>query len=509
MEKRESWASRSTFILAAIGSAVGLGNAWRFPGLVAKHGGGAFLFVYLVVMLVLGLPLLMMEIAIGRKTRQGAPGAFRVLNKKSEWVGWAATSNAFVIATYYAIVFVWVLLMLGISYKFASMTGDSAAASTLFQDTIQTTWDVTGYSIPLVMIIPFLIAWGLIYYCIRNGASSVGKVVKYTVFIPVICLLIIAVKGLTMDGAMEGMKTLFIPEWSALGNIDLWIDGISQVFYSLSIMMAIMVAYGSFLDRTSNIAADSLIITLSAIAVSVLSGIVMFTTMYGCGMTTESMSDSGIATAFIIYPMAIVNMTGSGTFNAVFGAIFYLCLVTLAIDSAFSIIEGVSTAVADKFKKKRNKCTIVICILAATISLIFITRAGLAWLDIVDHWANAFTLIIVGIFECIIVGWLFDTKKLLEEVNKNTNKFKMPLWWFVSIIKFIAPILLVIFFGLNLYDLFINNNGTYSYAYWAEIVGGWVPMILCLLSGVIVKIIVSRKKKQGFEEDNREWDDFE
>ena len=94
-------------------------------------------------------------------------------------------------------------------------------------------------------------------------------------------------------------------------------------------------------------------------------------------------------------------------------------------------------------------------------------------------------------------------------ILKNTNKFKMPLWWFVSIIKFIAPILLIIFFGLNLYDLFINNNGTYSYAYWAEIVGGWVPMILCLLSGIVVKMIVSRKKKQGFEEDNREWDDFE
>ncbi|MBP3702474.1 MAG: sodium-dependent transporter, partial [Lachnospiraceae bacterium] len=117
MDKRGSWASRSTFILAAIGSAVGLGNAWRFPGLAAKYGGGAFLFVYVIALLILGIPLLMMEISIGRHVKKGAPGAFRAMNKKTEWVGWAAVANAFIISTYYAVVFAWVLLMFGISYK--------------------------------------------------------------------------------------------------------------------------------------------------------------------------------------------------------------------------------------------------------------------------------------------------------------------------------------------------------------------------------------------------------
>ena len=146
MEKRGSWASRSTFILAAVGSAVGLGNAWRFPGLAAKHGGGAFLFVYLIALFVLGIPLLMMEISLGRRVRKGAPGAFRAMNKKTEWVGWAAVTNAFVISTYYAVVFAWVLLMFGISYKFAGMTGDADAASGLFLKTIETTGTTVSYT---------------------------------------------------------------------------------------------------------------------------------------------------------------------------------------------------------------------------------------------------------------------------------------------------------------------------------------------------------------------------
>lgn len=509
MEKRDNWSSRAVFILAAIGSSVGLGNAWRFPGLAAKYGGGAFLFVYFIAMLVMGIPLLMMEISIGRKTRQGAPGAMRMLNKKAEWVGWAATSNAFVIAVYYSIVFAWVLMMFGLSYKFAGMTGDSQAASTLFENTIETTWDVKGYSIPPVLIIPFIISWGLIYYCIRNGAQSVGKVVKFTVFAPIVCLVVMAVKGFTMDGAMIGMAKLFVPEWSALSNPSLWIDAISQVFYSMSIMMAIMFAYGSFLDRKSNIAVDAAIIAFSDLAVSVLSGIVMFTTMYGCGNTVENMSSSGIATAFVIYPQAIVNISDNGIFNAIFGAVFYLCLITLAIDSAFSIIEGVSTAVSDKFKLKRKKTTVWVCIIAAALSVLFITRAGLAWLDIVDHWANAFTLVLVGICECVVIGWCFDIKKLTKEINSNTKKFKMPAFWFETSVKIISPIALIAFFIWNVYDLFVKNGGTYAYASWAEIAGGWVPMALCFISIVFVKIAVAVKKKKGYVEDQRTWDDLD
>ena len=506
--KRDSWSSRGAFILASIGSAVGLGNAWRFPGLAKVHGGGAFLIVYLVALFVIGIPLLMMELSIARKFHKGAIDSMRGTNKKSEFIGWSATANAFVIVTYYAVVFAWVLLMTVCAVKFAGMTGDGEAAGNLFFDVTKTTGIIEGWTIPIPVLIALIVAWMLIYYCIRNGAKSVGKVVKYTVFIPLILLGIMAVKGCTMPGAMAGLKKFFIPDVNAFADPSLWIDAIGQVFYSLSIMMAIMFAYGSYLDESSNLAEDCFIIAFSDAAISVLSGIVMFSTMGGVGML-DSMSSSGIATAFIIYPQAIVNLTSIGWVNALFGVIFYMMLVTLAIDSAFSIVEGVSASVADKFKVSPKKVTVVICGIAAVISLVYATRAGLAWLDIVDNWTNQFNLIVIGIMECIAIGWCFNLDKVLAQINLNSKKFRMPRIWFRVSIKIISPFCLFILLVWNVYSLFIKNGGHYNadYPIWAEIVAGWVVTGFVFLSGLIAKVVINHMKKKGFEEEEIIWKD--
>ena len=505
MEKRSQWSSRFTFILAAIGSAVGLGNAWRFPGLAAKHGGGTFLAVYLLAMLVMGIPLLMMEISIARKFRKGAIESMRGIGKKWEPVGWAATSNAFVIVCYYSVVFAWVILMFVNSWQFAGMTGDSEKASSLFFNLTETTGAIEGFGIPWQVGLCLLAAWGLIFFCIRNGASSVGKVVKFTVFAPVVLLLIMAIKGCTMPGAIDGIKLLFVPDVSAFSDPSLWVDAIGQVFYSLSIMMAIMFAYGSYVGNDADIAADAMIIAFSDMAISVLSGIVLFSTMGGTGML-DQVTDSGIATAFIVYPQAIVNLTDIGWFNAVFGAIFYLMLITLAIDSAFSIVEGVSAAIADKFHIKPKKVTLAICIIAGVISITFITQAGLAWLDIVDNWANNVNLILVGVLECVAIGWTFSLRKVLTEVNKNAKRFKMPYWWFNASIKFVAPVLLLGLFVWNMIVLFGEKGGSYGdYPIWAQIAAGWAVSILVFASGFIAKIFVNQRKKKGYTEDEVIW----
>lgn len=506
--KRGSWASRGTFILAAVGSAVGLGNAWRFPGLAAKHGGGTFLMVYLVALFAMGIPLLMMELAIARKFHRGAGDCMRGINRKTEFIGWAATANAFVIVTYYAAVFGWVLLMTVYAVKFAGMTGNSEAASKLFFEVTETTRVIEGFGIPLPVLLALIVGWILIYWCIRNGAKSVGKVVKYTVFIPVLLLIVMAVKGCTMPGAGDGLIKLFVPDSNALRDPGLWIDAIGQVFYSLSIMMAIMFAYGSYLDEKANIAADAVIIAISDAAISVLSGIVMFSTMGGVGML-DNMTDSGIETAFIIYPQTIVNLTDSGVINAVFGVIFYLMLVTLAIDSAFSIVEGISASVSDKFKLDPKNTTRGICIIASVISLLYATRAGLAWLDIVDNWTNQINLILIGVLECIAVGWCFSTEKVVKQINRNTTNFSIPLWWFNMSVRYFSPIALSVLFVWNMYDLFVNKNGHYNadYKFWAEITAGWVVSALVFVSGLFIRIIVNHKKKNGFVEDEIIWEE--
>ncbi len=508
---REKWSSRSAFILASIGSAVGLGNAWRFPGLAAKYGGGAFLFVYLIAMLIIGIPLLMMEISVARYTRQGAPGSMRALNKKAESIGWIAVSNGIGISIYYAAVFAWVILMFVMSYKFMNMTGDTEAASNLWAETIKTTGTTSGFTTISWPVLGCLIAaWVLCYICIRNGTTTVGKVVKFTVSLPVICLIIMAVRGIMMPGAMAGMAKLFIPDWNALSDSNLWVDAVGQVFYSLSTSMAIMFAYGSFLDKKSNIVVDTVIIAFSDMFISVLAGIVMFTTMAGVGML-DNMSASGIATAFIIYPQAIVKISNNGVFNMIFAFIFYFCLITLAIDSLFSIIEGISTAVSDKFKLNKKKTTLTICIIEGIISLIYVTGAGLAVLDIVDYFINSYTLIITGVLEMIAAGWLFKTTKILDELNRNTNKFKMPGWLFLPSIKFISPIVLLGLFGWNLYNL-ISGGGVYGaadgYSVAANIIFGWTVSALIILSGVIIRIIVKVKSGKGYKEDDRTWEDF-
>ena len=503
---REKWSSRSAFILAAIGSAVGLGNAWRFPGLAAKYGGGAFLFIYLLAMLVIGIPLLMMEISVSRYTRQGAPGSMRAINKKTEGIGWLAVSNGIGISIYYAAVFAWVILMFFMSFKFAKMTGDTDAASSLWANTIKTTGTTSGFkTISWPVLGCLLLAWAFAYFCIRNGTTTVGKVVKFTVSLPVICLLIMAVRGMMMPGAMSGIAKLFIPKWSALGDSNLWVDAVGQVFYSLSTSMAIMFAYGSFLDEKSNIAVDTLIIAFSDMLISVLAGIVMFTTMAGVGML-DNMSASGIATAFIIYPQAIVKISDSGIFNMIFAFIFYFCLITLAIDSLFSIIEGVSTAISDKFNLNKKKTTLTICIVEGLISIIYVTGAGLAVLDIVDYFINSYTLILTGVLEMIAAGWFFKTTKILDELNRNTKTFRMPKWWFLPSIKFISPVVLLGLFIWNLFNL-IKAGGIYgaadNYSLKANIIFGWVLVALILCSGLIVKLIV---KIKGYKEDNRTWD---
>lgn len=507
METRQSWSSRLTFILAAIGSAVGLGCAWRFPGLAAKHGGGSFLLVFILTTFIFGIPLLMMEIAIGRKLKKGATSSLRGVNKKFEFVGWAATANSFVIGCYYAIVYAWVILMVLVSYKFVGMTGNTEAVKDMFFNTIETTGKVENYGIPLSMILPFILAWVSIFYCLRNGTESVGKIVKYTVFLPVIFLGVIAIKGLTMPGSMDGMRALFVPEFSALKDPQIWVDAIGQVFYSLSVMMAIMFAYGSYLQDESNIAVDGLIIGISNILISVLAGVAMFSTMGGVGML-DRMTTSGISTAFIVYPQAIVSLTSSGVVNAIFGALFYLCLVALAVDSAFSIIEGVSAAIADSFQVDYKKTTKVVILITMVFSLIFATRAGLAWLDIVDNWANSFNLIVIGILECIALGWFFKPEKILHEVNRNTNKFIMPKWWFLISLKYVSPMILGGLLVWNIYDLFVMKGGSYEgYPQWALFVGGWLITILVMVSGVVARRVMNAKKKKGFIEEEVVWED--
>ena len=527
---RDNWASRMTFIFASIGSAVGLGNAWRFPGLAATYGGGAFLLVYLIAMVIMGWPLLCMEISIGRKTQKGAPGALYSINKKFEFVGWASVLNAFVIVCYYTVVLAWVIVMLFKSFKMGGLTAPEAG--NLFITEVLTFKDIGApgsMDVNAGMLWALLAAWVLMYLCIRKGAHSVGKVVKYTVIIPVVLLVILAINGMVKDiqvSSGAGLLTLLKPDFGKIvseGKLaNLFIDAFGQVFYSLSIMMAIMVAYGSFVDKKSDIVKDTMIVAFSDFLISFLAGIVLFTTLSGTGMLEKYLESpsGGVGTAFIVYPQAIVSLTNNSAVNGIFAFIFYMTLFTLAIDSAFSIVEGVSTAIADKLHLNKRKTVIAVCMLAGVISLVFASNSGLNWLDITDNMANTFNLILVGILECLTVGWFFDTKKIRYEMNRTITPIKIGKkevqWkigaWYDWIIKILAPGILTVLIVWNFVTIFISyakgEGGYGGYPIWAQVVAGWLVMAAVFIGAIVIQIVSRKNEKiRALDSTIKTWDE--
>ncbi|MEG1535480.1 MAG: sodium-dependent transporter [Clostridia bacterium] len=511
-KKRESWANRTTFIFAAIGSAVGLGNAWRFPGLAAKHGGGAFLLVYFIAMFIIGWPLLMMEISMGRKMQQGAPGTLKGINKKAEFVGWAAVGNAFLIAAYYAVILAWIFVMIVKSFSIGGMS-PTDAGNVFLDDVIQNMPIGGGHAldIPWAVLLALGAAWVVIYLCIRKGAHSAGKVVPYTVIIPIVLLVVLGANGIVKDatvGGGLGLKTFFLPLCKGLSDPTFWIDAYGHVFYCLWLLMAIMIAYGSFVNKKSDIIKDSLIISVADLLISILAGVVLFTTLSGTGKLEEYLANpaGSIGTAFIVYPQAMVMLSNIPWLNSMFSVLFFVTLFTLAIDSAFSIIEGISTAVSDKFHLTKRKTTLAVCVLCGVTSLLFATRSGMNWLDIVDNWANTVNLLLVGVIECMVVGWGFKTSKLRHELNRTATNIKLTRaydW----IIKVVDPLILAVLFLWNLVLLF-SAGGYGKYPVWSQILGGWLPSALVFGGSVAIQIASQKSKKlQKYDASSLTWDE--
>ena len=484
---RDRWSSRSIFVLAAIGSAVGLGNAWRFPGICYSNGGGAFLIPYFVAMLTAGIPLLILELSIGKKFQGGSPTAFASLNKRFEVLGWWALATSFIIICYYAVVMSWVLdyIIYSVTLPWKGIEGGAAAFFTgkSILGISDSPGILGGFSIPALL--GLIVAWIAIWWCIRNGVKSVGKVVKYTVSLPIILLIILAVRGITLPGGIDGIAYYLTPNWAALGDIKVWAAAYGQVFFSLSILFGIMVAYASYLPKNTDIPSNAMVIAFSDAAISFVAGFAVFGTLgymqMVSGTPIADMRHTGVMLAFATYPEAIVNLPGPGIIHILFALIFFLMLFTLGIDSAFSIVEGIVTGLVDKFKWNKRKTTAWFCVIGFAGGLIFVTKAGLYWLDIMDHWVNDFNLIAIGVFECIMVGWIFGAKKLRDYFNKGTATI-IGKWWDIMI-RYITPLVLLFTSVRYLIENIANPYGGYDQKY--LLIGGCGIVLLTLILGIV------------------------
>jgi NSS family neurotransmitter:Na+ symporter len=495
-EGRERWTSRSSFIIASIGAAIGLGNVWRFPYICYENGGGAFLIPYFIALLTAGIPLMILEYGLGRKMQAGAPNAFAMVRKGAEWVGWLSLMVVMLIFLFYPVIMAWCVDY--ITYAFN--LGWGADAKTFFErDFLQLSGGpgaLAGIRWPIV--IGLAVVWLAIYLCLFKGLKALSKIVFYTVIIPWVILVIMVIRGLTLPGAIEGLKFYLTPNFSVLLNPRVWLAAYGQIFFTLSLAMGTMIVYSSYLPRKSDIANNSFIVSLANCGTSFFAGFAVFSILgylaQAMGVGVPEVTKSGFGLAFITYPTAIRLLPFIPAF---FGILFFLLLLTLGIDSAFSQIEPFVAGFTDKWKFSKKRVLPLVCILGFLVGIVFTTRGGYYWLDIVDYFANTFGLTMVGLLECIVIGYIYKASKMREYVNE-VSEFSIGKWWDICI-KIITPVILGISFILSIVTLIRKGYG--GYPAWATIIGVVITIGIVVMSFVLMWLRGKTMKMEASETD--------
>ena len=471
------------FLFAAIGSAVGLGNLWRFPYLTYKFGGGAFLIPYLIILLAIGIPLLILEFAVGQKMQKGPIGAFKSIDRRFIGIGFLTALICFVVVAYYAVVMGWSLVyMMGSFLSPLPWAADSEKF--FFNNVLQLTEGPSELgSLGIALLIALAAVWIAIFFCVFKGVKSVGKVVLITMPLPFILLLILFLRAITLDGALTGISYYIRPDFSLLFSADLWLAAITQVFFSLSIGMGVMVAYASFNSPKQGIARNAVAVALADTGLSLIAGFVVFGVLGHMALVgnipIEEVATSGPSLAFVVFPEALSLLPLAGMFSF----IFFLTLFVLGLDSAFSLVEGVTTVVKDAWRKSSVAIVaFVVCALGFLSGFLFITGAGLYFLDIIDHYVNSYILISVGILQCIVIGWIYGAEKMRSYIN-SVSRLKIGKWW-NACIKWVIPITLTLLVLTQLVtDIRIPYEG---YPFWAQAIG-WGLVI----AGFVVALLLA------------------
>lgn len=465
-ENRQRWESRLVFILAAIGSAVGLGNVWRFPYLVTKYGGGTFLIPYTVCLVAIGMPILLMELALGQKFQGGDVEAFGKMNPRLRGIGMASIFSSMTIIAYYVVIIAWTVIYFFQScYKLEWTT--VADASAYFYNELLEHQDLASLSGnqngSWKILMGLILTWCAIYFCIFKGVLSAGWVVKITMPLPVLILVILMIRSVMLDGAGDGINQ-YLGNWDmdyveqkATNNI--WADATGQVFFTLGVCMGVMTAYSSFNPTNQNIVVDEKFISLGDYTIAFLAGFTIYSILgnivHDCKGTTvasvleglticeidcstdsnccnnllldpSALSDAceslyskgGMGLAFQVFPYGLSTLPG----KKFWCAIFFLMLFTLGVDSAFSLVEATTTVVGDSQVARRmnwskSGIAMFVCILLFLIGTLFTTDTGYGWLDIVDYYVNSFCLLLVGFFECIATGWVYKYDAQVDQVG--------------------------------------------------------------------------------------------
>ena len=434
-EKRSSFTGKIGFVLAAAGSAVGLGNIWRFPYLAAKYGGGIFLLVYLILAVTFGFALMCAEIAIGRKTGQSAINAFGTLNKKYKFIGVLASVIPAIILPYYSVIGGWVSKYLAV---FVSGGIHDAAADGYFEGFISKPVEPIGWFLLFIGLTALVVLLG-----VEKGIEKVSKVMMPVL---VVLTLFIAVYAMFMPGAWEGVKYYVTPDFSKFSATTV-LAAMGQLFYSMSLAMGIMITYGSYMKKDVNLEKSVRQIEIFDTGIAFLAGLMIIPSVFAFSGGDESALGKGPGLMFITLPKVFESMKG-GSF---IGALFFLLVLFAALTSSISLMETVVSIVRDKFGWERKRTCLGVLIFSIVLglpsSLGFgvlgnITLNGMSILDMFDFVSNSILMPIVALFTCIFVGYVLKPKALIEEIEVSAP-FKAKTL-FTVVIKYIAPVCIVL-----------------------------------------------------------------
>lgn len=445
--EREHWGSKMGFILAAAGSAIGLGNIWKFPYVAGANGGAAFVLIYILFVLILGLPIMIAELVIGRHTEKDPVGAFKTIAGGTKWelVGYLGVLSGFFILSFYNVVGGWT-----IGYIVKSFSGDVRA----IHDIVSAKKIFSSFSAnPFLMILyHFLFTAAtmiIVIRGIRNGIERWSKVLMPLLFV---ILLILIVKGLSMEGGLEGLKFFLQPDFSKI-TISSVISALGQSFFSLSLGMGAMITYGSYLSRHDKILHSALYIVFLDTFIAILAGLAIFPALFAMNMSPSE----GPGLIFHVIPVMFGNMN----YGSVFAVLFFILLFIAALTSAISLLEVTVAYIVDERGWSRKKA---VYIFGGAIFLLGIPAAlsfgvmkdvtvflGNTFFDFMDKLTSNYMLPVGGFFIAICLGWKYGLENTIHELDPDTKIISLKELWAFTI-KFVSPFLLVLMFIMLVKD---------------------------------------------------------
>lgn len=435
MVQRENWRSRFGFIMAAAGSAVGLGNVWRFPYLTGDNGGGAFIVIYLMCIIFVGLSIMIAEFAVGRKSGLAAVGAYKAHDRRWSFAGALGVLSGFFIMGFYPVVGGWSL-----AYMVKSVTGLLAVPEAIgdyFGAFITAPTEPLIWMLIYLAINVFIVARG-----VAEGIETAGKILMPTLFA---LLIFIIFRSVSLPGAGEGLRYLFVPDWSQVTGKTV-LAALGQAFFSLSLGMGCMITYGSYLSKKENIPSNALTVVTMDTTVAIMAGLAMFPALFAFGMEPAQ----GPGLVFVVIPSLFAQM---GSMGMLFSVIFFAALTIAALTSSISLLEVVVAYLIDEHKVERRKATLVassvmaiMCILSSLSmgTLAGVQIFGVGFFDFFDILTDKIFLAIGGMLLAIFVGWFMNKEELRNELtNDGTITFGLFELWY-NLIKYVIPIAIAI-----------------------------------------------------------------